>query len=90
MPIGDIRRLFDGEVTLEDTIQLQMRRLQTERERLDAALEFCGLIKEDQLADMNVDAYLHEMEEREKNGSVFAQFLDDYAAVICSEMEGEF
>ena len=90
MPIGDIRRLFDGEVTLEDTIQLQMRRLQTERERLDAALEFCGLIKEDQLADMNVDAYLHEMEEREKNGSVFAQFLDDYAAVIRSEMEREF
>ena len=90
MPIGDIRRLFDGEVTLEDTIQLQMRRLQTEREKLAAALEFCGLIKEDQLADMNVDAYLHEMEEREKNGSVFAQFLDDYAAVIRSEMEREF
>ena len=45
MPIGDIRRLFDGEVTLEDTIQLQMRRLQTEREKLAAALEFCGLIK---------------------------------------------
>ena len=25
MPIGDIRRMFDGDVSLEDTIRLQMR-----------------------------------------------------------------
>ena len=25
MPIGDIRRMFDGDVSLEDTIQLQWR-----------------------------------------------------------------
>ena len=83
MPIGDIRRLFDGEVTLEDTIQLQMRRLQTERERLDAALEFCGLIKEDQLADMNVDAYLHEMEEKHWDTAIviFQKMLD---VSVCS------
>lgn len=90
IPIGDIRRLFDGEVTLEDTIRLQVYRLETEKERLSDAIEFCGLIREEQLADMNVDAYLHEMEEREKAGSVFAQFLDDYSSVVRSEMIREF
>ena len=44
MPIGDIRRLFDGDVSLEDTIRLQMRRLESEREKLAAALDFCGTI----------------------------------------------
>ena len=90
MPIGDIRRMFDGDVSLEDTIQLQMRRLESEREKLAAALDFCGTIKETQLADLDVDTYLDEMNKREKSGSAFARFAEDYAAVVRSEMVRDF
>lgn len=90
MPIGDIRRLFEGETTLEDIMKLQRKRLEAEKEKVDDALEFCGLIKESQLADLNVDTYLQEMERREKNGAVFSKFLNDYAAVVRSEMNRDF
>ena len=90
MPIGDIRRMFDGDVSLEDTIQLQMRRLESEREKLAAALDFCSTIKETQLADLDVDTYLNEMNKREKSGSAFARFAEDYAAVVRSEMVRDF
>ena len=90
MPIGDIRRMFDGDVSLEDTIRLQMRRLESESEKLAAALDFCGTIKETQLADLDVDTYLDEMNKREKSGSAFARFAEDYAAVVRSEMVRDF
>lgn len=90
VPIGDIRRLFEGETTLEDIMKLQRKRLEAEKEKLDDALEFCGLIKESQLADLNVDLYLREMERRKKAGAVFSQFLDDYEAVMRSEMKRDF
>lgn len=90
MPVGDIRRLFEGDVTLEDAIHLQIFRLKSEKEKLDAALDFCLTIKESQLADLNVDEYLNEMSRREKKGSVFARFAEDYAAVVRSEMDREF
>lgn len=90
MPVGDIRRLFEGDVSLEDAVRLQIIRLESEKEKLAAALDFCCTIKESQLADLNVDEYLNEMNRREKNGSVFARFAEDYATVIRSEMEREF
>lgn len=90
VPIGDIRRLFEGETTLEDIMKLQRKRLEAEKEKLDDALEFCGLIKESQLADLNVDLYLREMERRKKAGAVFSQFFDDYEAVMRSEMKRDF
>ena len=40
MPIGDIKRLLNGETTLKDAVALQKIRLETERETVTAALEF--------------------------------------------------
>ena len=90
VPIGDIRRLIDGETTLEETMLLQVYRLQSEKERLDEAITFCSKIQEQQLAELDVDQYLHQMEEREKKGSVFKQFINDYKEVVKSEMAREF
>lgn len=90
MPVGDIRRLFEGDVSLEDAVRLHIIRLESEKENLAAALDLCCTIKETQLADLNVDEYLNEMNRRERTGSVFARFAEDYAAVIRSEMDREF
>ena len=57
---------------------------------MTAALEFCGRIKENQLADVDPDLYLEEMEQEEKRGSVFMDFVNDYARVVRSEAIREF
>ncbi len=90
MPIGDIKRLLNGETTLKDAVALQKIRLESEKETLTAALEFCRKIQESQLADLDEDLYLEQMEEEEKSKSVFVQFADDYITVMKAEMAREF
>ena len=75
---------------MEEAIGDQISRLQSQKEELTAALEFCGRIKEDQLADVDPDLYLEEMEREEKRGSVFMDFVNDYARVVRSEAIREF
>lgn len=90
MPIGEIRRMFEGDISLEEAIGDQISRLQSQKEELTAALEFCGRIKENQLADVDPDLYLEEMEQEEKRGLVFMDFVNDYARVVRSEAIREF
>ena len=66
----------------------QISRLQSQKEELTAALEFCGRIKENQLADVDPDLYLEEMEQEEKRGSVFMDFVNDYARVEDQKQSG--
>lgn len=90
MPVGDIRRLFKGEISLEEAVEKQICRLESEKEKLTAALDFCASIRESQLADMDVDDYLEQMEEKEHKGLAFRQFVQDYCMVVKSEMIREF
>ncbi len=90
MPIADIRKLFNGETTLSEAMDALERRLESEKERLDAALVFCRSIREPSLESMDVDAYLQDMDEKEKKGSVFAQIARDYAAVNRFEQKRAF
>lgn len=90
MPVGEIRRLLEGEFSLEDAVMKQISRLESEKDRLTSALEFCIRIQETQLQDMDVDSYLSKMEEKEREGSVFARLAEDYMAVEKAEMVREF
>lgn len=90
MPVVEIRKLFDGEISLEEALLMQTKHLEDERKKLDAALKFCSLIHESSIADMDVDVYLKKMDEEEKRGSVFAEFLNDYKAVVRSEAKRTF
>lgn len=90
MPIGDIKRLLEGTVSLEDAIAAQTCRLQSEKEMVLAALKFCGKIQETQLAEMDEERYLEQMNEEEQKGSVFARFADDYLRVMKAEMARGF
>ena len=90
MPLADIKRLLEGSVTLDEAMTAQISRLESEKEKLDAALEFCGTIQESQLAELDVDSCLERIREKEREGSVFAKIAEDYTAVVKSEMEREF
>lgn len=90
MPISEIRKLFKDEISLQEAVNRQCRRLKEERDKLDNAFEFCSSIHESSLSQLDVDAYLDKMEREEKKGSVFSDFAKDYLAVIKSEMKREF
>lgn len=90
MPLADIKRLLEGSVTLDEAITAQISRLESEKEKLDAALEFCGTIQESQLVELDVDSCLERIRKKEREGSVFAKIAEDYAAVVKSEMKREF
>ncbi len=90
MPIEDLRRLLNGETDLKSAMEIQEKRLESQKNELNAALDFCKKIHESQLADLGVDQYLQKMDEAERGGSVFIQFVNDYRDVVRSEAVREF
>lgn len=90
MPIEELRRLLNGEIDLRSAVEMQEKRLESQRNELNNALDFCKKIHEAQLADFGVDRYLQQMEEDERSGSVFMQFINDYKEIVRSEAVREF
>lgn len=90
MPIEEIRKLLNHDITLSDAMEFQKERLTQERDRLSDALDFCNRINESELEQFDADSYLIKMEEAEENGSVFANLLDDYKTVAKLEAMREF
>ncbi len=90
MPIEELRRLLNGDVDLRSAVEMQEKRLESQKNELNNALDFCKKIREAQLADLGVDRYLQQMEEEERTGSVFMQFINDYQEIVRSETVREF
>ena len=90
MPIEEIRKLLNHDITLSDAMEFQKERLTQERDRLSDALDFCNRINESELEQFDADSYLIKMEEAEENGAVFANLLDDYKTVAKLEAMREF
>ena len=90
MPIEELRRLLNGEIDLRSAVEMQEKRLESQRNELNNALDFCKKIHEAQLANFGVDRYLQQMEEDERSGSVFMQFINDYKEIVRSEAVREF
>ena len=90
MPIEEIRKLLNHDITLSDAMEFQKERLTQERDCLSDALDFCNRINESELEQFDADSYLIKMEEAEENGAVFANLLDDYKTVAKLEAMREF
>ena len=58
MPVSQIRSLLDGNVTLEQSLSQHLKCLEAEKDRIDAAIQFCSRIEASQLADLDVDRCL--------------------------------
>lgn len=85
MPLEEIHKLLDHEIDLQQALDTQKVYLQQEKEKLEAALAFCDTIQEQDLAELDINRCLQEIEEQEKRGNTFADILQDYKAV--AEME---
>lgn len=85
MPLEEIHKLLDHEIDLQQALDTQKAYLQKEQQKLEAALAFCDTIQEQDLAELDINRCLQEIEEQEKSGNTFADILHDYKAV--AEME---
>ena len=85
MPLEEIHKLLDHEIDLQQALDTQKAYLQKEQQKLEAALNFCDTIQEQDLAELDINRCLQEIEEQEKRGNTFADILQDYKAV--AEME---
>ena len=85
MPLEEIHKLLDHEIDLQQALDTQKVYLKQEKEKLEAALAFCDTIQEQDLAELDINRCLQEIEEQEKRGNTFADILQDYKAV--AEME---
>lgn len=85
MPLEEIHKLLDCEIDLQQALDTQKVYLQQEKQKLEAALAFCDTIQEQDLAELDINRCLQEIEEQEKRGNIFADILQDYKAV--AEME---
>lgn len=90
MPLKEIDNVINEKVSLKTSIRRQRESLQTHQKQLQAAIEVCASIGREKGENLDVDSYLERMETMERNGGVFARFVDDYKQVAQEEEERKF
>lgn len=92
MPLEDIRAVLNGTAALPQALQNQEQRLQTQTEKLQAAIRFCRDLKASgkDAGQLDVDACLTRMESTPQSGGFFAGWVDDYKRVAAAQHEEEF
>ncbi len=85
MPIEEIRKVLAEEISLSKAINTQKEYLEKEREKLQDAISFCDKVEPNTLSSLDIDKYLAAMEREEKNGSVFADIIEDFKKMAQAE-----
>ena len=87
MPLKEIQDVINENVSLKEAVEHQREVLQTRQKQLGAAIEVCTSISREKADRPDVDSYLLRMETMERNGGIFARFVDDYKQVVHEEQE---
>lgn len=90
MPIEEIRKVLAEEISLSDAVSVQKEYLEKAKKKLQDAIFFCDKIEPNTLASLDIDTYLTDMEREERNGSVFADIMNDFKKMAVSEAVCEF
>ena len=90
MPLKEIQDVINENVSLKEAVEHQREVLQTRQKQLGAAIEVCTSISREKADRPDVDSYLLRMETMERNGGIFARFVDDYKQVVHEEQERKF
>ena len=90
MPLKDIQDIISEKVPLKEAARRQKEILQTQQKQLNAAIEVCASICREKDGWPDVDSYLLRMETMERDGGIFARFVDDYKQVVNEEQERKF
>ena len=90
IPVSEIKKVLDGELTLAAAVTTQQEKILKQREQQDAILRFCDEIKPQSLERIDVDRYKEDIENEERCGNKFFDFLDEYQKVYWGEAKKKF
>ena len=90
MSLKDIQDIINEKVSLREAVRHQKEILQCQQKQLNAAIEVCTSIGREKDDRPDMDEYLSRMEMMERNGGIFARFVDDYKQVAHEEQERKF
>ena len=79
LPLEDVRRVLEGELSLSEAARQQSLRLQAQLQETKSARELCRMLelKDEPISDFQPEAYLVEMERRERRGEQFRSLVND-------------
>ena len=79
LPLEDVRRVLVGELSPSEAARQQSLRLQTQLQETKSARELCRMLelKDDSISSFQPEAYLEEMERRERRGEQFRSLVND-------------
>lgn len=82
IPVTDIKKIFEGTISLEEVVRKQKDVLSREIESLEGALDICEQMVEEQIDIVSFDEerYLKIIDQKEKQGRSFKEIADDYLA----------
>lgn len=90
MPLEDIRQVLSGDLELGQAASLQQSRLESQMDKLEGAIRFCGILqKNGSLNATDVDDCLSKMGTSDKDG-YFHQWKLDYLAACAAEHQRVF
>lgn len=95
MPIEEVARVLKEEISLEDAVILQRKKLEQQQKLLQGAIEVCSQIsrelpKEKNIRSFPIQEYLSRMEYEQNKVGGFAQFKDDYRKVVEAQSQKQF
>ena len=79
LPLEDVRQVLVGELSPSEAARQQSLRLQTQLQETKSARELCRMLelKNDSISSFQPEAYLEEMERRERRGEQFRSLVND-------------
>lgn len=90
-PLGKILGLLDGQLDLAETVEEQIKKLEDKNKELEICIGYCRELKDEvTIKTINTDYYLQDMDEKERSGSKFFDFLSDVKAVYHAELQKSF
>ena len=88
--IEDIARILNGEVSLPKVIEPHLEVLQKKQRELDASIEVCKSLRNEELKNLNAERVLQRMDEMEAQGGMFMSIIHDYKKVAKVEAKKKF
>ena len=90
MPIEEIRKLLQGECSMEAVMEEHLNQLLYREQQLKGAIEICKDLLHRDMEQIEPEAVLEKMETMGRSGQIFADILHDYKLVSEFEQKKSF
>lgn len=78
LPVQQIADILDGAISLQDALQVNIRTLQEELDKLSGSLAICRQLQQEDCRTLDTERYWDILHKQEKLGFQFQSLLNDY------------